>query len=62
MNVTQRVALSNLIDAQALMVIAQLSSRYSAEEYLDAEKNYEEAQQEFVDAESDAELGEELES
>ena len=62
MNVTQRVALTNLIDAQALLVISQLSKRYSAEEYLEAEESYEEAQREFIAAESDAELGEELES
>lgn len=62
MNVTQRVALTNLIDASALLVISQLSKRYSAEEYLEAEANYEEAQTEFIAAESDAELGDELES
>lgn len=62
MNVAQRVALTNLIDAQGLLIISQLSKRYSADEYLEAEAYYEEAQREFIATESDVELGEELES
>lgn len=56
MNCAQRVALSNLIDAQGLLIIAQLSDRYSAEEYEEAEQYYSEMQDIFIDSASDAEL------
>ena len=56
MNCAQRVALTNLIDAQGLLIIAQLSNRYSAEEFEEAERYYSEMQDIFIASASDTEV------
>ena len=55
MNYEQRRTLINLIDAQANVVISQVSDRYTEEEYQEFLSEYLVCQDEFLDATADGE-------